>query len=91
VVPVRVPRVREVPEDVAPEGYRSRIVPRYQRRSQQTQELFCRLYLEELSSGDLQPSEMSRPIVAVRAHQGKRPERAGARSTLFAAPAAASR
>jgi transposase-like protein len=54
-VSVRVPRVRDVPEEVAAEGFRSRVVERYQRRSQQQQVLFSRLYLEGLSSGDFEP------------------------------------
>ncbi|MBI4505504.1 MAG: transposase, partial [Chloroflexi bacterium] len=54
-VSVRTPRVRDVPVDVAPEGFRSAIVPRYQRRTAATQELFARLYLEGLSSGDFEP------------------------------------
>jgi len=54
-VTVRVPRVREVPADVAPQGFRSAIVPRYQRRSAATAQLFAQLYLEGLSSGDFEP------------------------------------
>ncbi|MBI4499249.1 MAG: transposase [Chloroflexi bacterium] len=41
-VDVRVPRVAQV----APEGFQSQIVARYQRVSQTTQRLFVRLYLE---------------------------------------------
>lgn len=54
-VSVRAPRVRDVPADVAPEGFRSALVPRYQRRTAATQELFARLYLAGLSSGDFEP------------------------------------
>ncbi len=54
-VKVRVPRVRDVPETVAPQGFQSQVVERYQRRSQQQQLLFQRLYLEGLSSGDFEP------------------------------------
>lgn len=52
---VRAPRVREVPADVSPQGFRSEIVPRYQRRSAATAQLFAQLYLEGLSSGDFEP------------------------------------
>lgn len=54
-VAVRAPRVRDVPDEVAPEGYRSAILPRYQRRSQAQCRLFAQLYLEGLSSGDFEP------------------------------------
>lgn len=54
-VVVRSPRVRDVPPAVAPEGYRSAILPRYQRRSQAQCQLFAQLYLEGLSSGDFEP------------------------------------
>ncbi len=54
-VEVRVPRVAQVPRDVAPRGFRSRIVERYQRASQTTQRLFVRLYLEGLATGDFEP------------------------------------
>ena len=54
-VEVRAPRVRDVPPEVAPEGYRSAILPRYQRRSQAQCRLFAQLYLEGLSSGDFEP------------------------------------
>ena len=42
-VTVRAPRVREVPPDVAPDGYRSAILPRYQRRTQAQCQLFAQL------------------------------------------------
>jgi transposase-like protein len=54
-VTVRAPRVRDVPSEVAPEGYRSAILPRYQRRTQAQARLFAQLYLEGLSSGDFEP------------------------------------
>jgi putative transposase len=54
-VKVRVPRVSDVPAEVAPKGYESRIVGRYQRLSQTTQRLLARLYLEGLSTGDFEP------------------------------------
>ena len=43
--------VSEVPED----GYRSKIVKRHERTSRQTQELFRKLYMEGLSTGDFEP------------------------------------
>ena len=43
---VRVPRVAQVPQGVAPQGFHSQVVRRYQRASQATQQLFARLYLE---------------------------------------------
>jgi len=55
VVDVRVPRIANVPAEVAPAGYRSQIVQRYQRASAGTQELFARLYLEGLATGDFEP------------------------------------
>lgn len=54
-VEVRVPRVSHVPKDVAPQGFRSQVVRRYQRASQSTQRLFARLYLEGLATGDFEP------------------------------------
>ncbi len=54
-VEVRVPRVAQVPREIAPEGFRSQVVRRYQRASQATQQLFARLYLEGLASGDFEP------------------------------------
>jgi len=54
-VTVRVPRVSDVPVEVAPEGFRSAIVSRYQRLSRTTQGLLARLYLEGLSTGDFEP------------------------------------
>jgi transposase-like protein len=49
-VEVRVPRVAG-----ASEGFQSQVVRRYQRASQATQDLFARLYLEGLSTGDFEP------------------------------------
>ena len=54
-VDVRVPRVAGVPAELAPTGYRSQIVQRYQRAPAGTQELFARLYLEGLATGDFEP------------------------------------
>lgn len=54
-VDVRIPRVSDVPEDVAPDGFHSAIVDRYQRRSKTQARLLCRLYLEGLASGDFEP------------------------------------
>jgi putative transposase len=54
-VEVRVPRVAQVPPELAPQGFRSQIVRRYQRASQTTQRLFRRLYLEGLATGDFEP------------------------------------
>src|SRR5215470_8743357 len=38
-IPVRQPRVSDVPPEVAPDGFRSQIVPRYQRLSASAQQL----------------------------------------------------
>jgi len=54
-VEVRVPRVAQVPAEVAPRGFQSQVVRRYQRASQTTQRLFARLYLEGLATGDFEP------------------------------------
>ena len=54
-VEVRVPRVAQVPQEVAPQGFHSGVVQRYQRASQTTQRLFARLYLEGLATGDFEP------------------------------------
>jgi len=54
-IEVRIPRVRDVPREVAPDGFESAIVHRYERRSQTQARLLCRLYLEGLSSGDFEP------------------------------------
>jgi hypothetical protein len=47
-----MPRVSDVPEEVAEKGFQSQIVGRYQRVSQHSQRLLARLYLEGLSTGD---------------------------------------
>jgi putative transposase len=54
-VEVRVPRVAKVPPEVAPQGFQSQIVKRYQRASETTKRLFARLYLEGLATGDFEP------------------------------------
>jgi putative transposase len=54
-VEVRVPRVSDVPKEVAPDGYHSQIVVRYERRSKTQERLLVRLYLEGLASGDFEP------------------------------------
>jgi putative transposase len=54
-VEVRVPRVSDVPTEVAPEGFRSEIVEGYQRRSRTQARLLVRLYLEGMASGDFEP------------------------------------
>ena len=54
-VEVRLPRVRDVPPEVSPEGFHSEIVSRYQRRSRTQGRLLARLYLEGLASGDFEP------------------------------------
>jgi len=54
-VKVRVPRVAKVPPHVAPQGFQSQIVKRYQRSSETTKRLFTRLYLEGLATGDFEP------------------------------------
>lgn len=54
-VTVRLPRVSDVPPEVAPDGFHSQIVGRYQRLSRTTQGLLTRLYLEGLSTGDFEP------------------------------------
>ena len=54
-VEVKAPRVSDVPTEVSPDGYKSRIVKRYERTSRKTQELFRKLYLEGLSTGDFEP------------------------------------
>jgi len=54
-VEVQVPRVAKVPREVAPQGFQSQIVKRYQRASETTRRLFARLYLEGLATGDFEP------------------------------------
>ena len=52
-VPVRAPRVADVPAGVG--TFESEILPKRARLSKETQELFAQLYLEGLSSGDFEP------------------------------------
>ena len=52
-VDVKVPRVRDVPSEVS--AFESKIVRRYERTSRQTQDLFRKLYMEGLSTGDFEP------------------------------------
>ncbi len=52
-VPVRPPRVSDVPEGMP--AFASKILPKRTRLSMETQRLFARLYLEGLSSGDFEP------------------------------------
>lgn len=52
-VPVRAPRVSDVPEQTP--AFESAILPKRKRLSLETQKLFCQLYLEGLSSGDFEP------------------------------------
>jgi putative transposase len=54
-VQVKMPRVSDVPPEVAPRGYESKIIGRYQRASETTQRLLAQLYLEGLSTGDFEP------------------------------------
>jgi putative transposase len=54
-VPVQVPRVADVPAEVAPEGFHSQVVRRYERASATTQALFAQLYVEGLATGDFEP------------------------------------
>lgn len=54
-IPVRQPRVSDVPGEVAADGFHSQIVPRYQRLTTSAQHLLTRLYLEGLSTGDFEP------------------------------------
>ena len=41
-----------MPDEVAGGGFESKIVRRYERTSRQTQDLFRKLYMEGLSTGD---------------------------------------
>jgi putative transposase len=54
-VKVRVPRVADVSAAIAPEGFRSQVVRRYERATPATQALFAQLYLEGLATGDFEP------------------------------------
>jgi transposase-like protein len=53
-VPVRAPRVSDLPPGAPP--FESAILPRRRYLSASTQRLFARLYLEGLSSGDFEPA-----------------------------------
>ncbi len=44
-----------MPAEVSQKGFESKIVKRYERTSRQTQELFRKLYMEGLSTGDFEP------------------------------------
>ena len=52
---VKAPRVSDVPAEVSADGFGSKIVRRYERTSRQTQDLFRKLYMEGLSTGDFEP------------------------------------
>ena len=54
-VEVKAPRVSDVPAEVSGAGFESKIVRRYVRTSHQTQDLFRKLYVEGLSTGDFEP------------------------------------
>jgi putative transposase len=54
-VAVRVPRVSDAPAETSTGGFQSQLVRKYQRTSVQTQQLFVRLYLEGLATGDFEP------------------------------------
>ena len=54
-VEVKVPRVSDLPTKVSADGFESKIVKRYERTSRQTQDLFRKLYMEGLSTGDFEP------------------------------------
>lgn len=56
-VPVRAPRVSDLPEGSEP--FRSAILPRGRYLAEVTRSLFARLYLEGLSSGDFEPAMRS--------------------------------
>jgi transposase-like protein len=53
-IDLRVPRVRDVPAGQAP--FTSKVVPRYQRRSDHVNETFMRLFIEGLATRDFEPS-----------------------------------
>lgn len=54
-IPIRQPRVSDVPPEVAPAGFQSQIIRRYQPLSASAQQLLTRLYLEGISTGDFEP------------------------------------
>src|SRR5579863_1504144 len=68
-VEVRVPRVADVPAEVAPDGFQSQVVQRYQRASAGTQELFVRLYLEGLATGDFRWGRVRRTRASPDPHR----------------------
>ncbi|MDP3880200.1 MAG: transposase [Dehalococcoidales bacterium] len=49
------PGLADVPPEVAPQGFQSQIVKRYERASETTKRLFTKLYLEGLATGDFEP------------------------------------
>jgi transposase-like protein len=54
-IPIRQPRVSDVPGEVASDGFRSQIIRRCQRLSDASRQTLTRSYLEGLSSGDFEP------------------------------------
>jgi putative transposase len=54
-IPIRKPRVSDVPPEAAPDGFHSQIIRRHQRLSASAQQLLTRLYLEGISTGDFEP------------------------------------
>jgi len=54
-IKVRQPRVSNVPPEIAPNGFESQILTKYQRSSKGVQATLSRLYLEGLSTGDFEP------------------------------------
>ena len=54
-VEVKVPRVSDAPIEVSAAGFESKIMKRYERTSRQSYDLFRRLYMEGLSTGDFEP------------------------------------
>jgi len=54
-VRVKVSRVPEAPTEVSTDGVTSQIVHQYEKVSKKTQELFRKLYVEGLATGDFEP------------------------------------
>ena len=54
-VRVKVSRVSEAPTEVSTDGVTSQIVHQYEKVSKKTQELFRKLYVEGLATGDFEP------------------------------------
>jgi transposase-like protein len=52
---VKVSRVSEAPTEVSTDGVTSQIVHQYEKVSKKTQELFRKLYVEGLATGDFEP------------------------------------